>query len=280
MRYLLTLTAAFIALIDARVQSKLSWPELNSLDIDIASTTKASDPKMAIADGINLWQEVVNRGVKLMTGMKSDDATAATLYGFPTDTAESPFSGSLMEDLREWGYDDNTPVMKKSYDIECNMTSTSGYMLSKAFADLGLGTASKCIGGPNQCFQIEHCSGSAMIKNNDGTLPDKREQCHIACGITYRATGAEDTLGVNAAAGALFPLNRAVSATLGASIDDVKYFTNMMIINEETNQYIREILKTLEPPLDKLPGWPGVEFGMESEEGKAPLGSPIGRWAG
>jgi len=171
-------------------------------------------------------------------------------------------------------------------------------MLSKTFSDLGLGTASKGTGGPNECFQIEHYSGPAIIKNEDGTLPDKPEQYYSTCGTAYRATGAEYTLGINVAGAALFALNRvsspkaarelwrckpeavelphlrsasdiawaawnrAVSATLGTRIDDVKYFMNRMVLNKETTQHIRRALKMLEPPLDELPGWPGVEFSM------------------
>jgi hypothetical protein len=316
MKRLLTLSVALVALIDGRVVPKSSWPDLCAIHLDSSNITNASDPNAIIAVAADLWQEAIERGAKLMTGMKSDDATAATLFGFPTDTTESPFDGSLVEELREWGYNDNTPAMQTLHDKECNMASASGYMLSKTFADLGMGTASKGTGGPNECFQIEHYSGPAITKKKDGTLPEKREQYYSTCGTTYRATGAEYTLGVNPAGGALFALNRvsspkaarklwrrrpetaelpqlrsasdiawaawnrAVSATPGARIDNVKYFMNMMVLNKETNQHIRRALKTLEPPLDGVPGWPGAEFSMESEEGKAFLGSPVGRWAG
>lgn len=316
MRHLLPLVVALGALVNARAVPGLSWRDLSFIDISSSNITAASDPNVTITIAVDLWPAAVNRGTKLMTGMKSDDATAAALYGFPTDTAESPFDGLLVEDLRTWGYNDNTPAMQALHDKECNMASAAGHMLSKTFADLGMGTASKHTGGPNECFQIEHFSGPAMIKNNDGTLPDKRDQHFSVCGITYRATGAEYTLGVNAAGGALFDLNRvsspkaarelwrrrpetvelphlrsasdmawavwnrAIVSTPGASIENVKYLMNMMVLNKETNQHIRRVLKTLEPPLEEVPGWPGVEFSMESEEGKALLGSPVGRWAG
>ncbi|KAL1657322.1 Mitochondrial import inner membrane translocase subunit tim8 [Didymella pomorum] len=210
MKHLLSLSAAFVALVDARVLPQPSWPHLSALDVDFSRITTASYPNVTIA-AADLWQEAINRGAKLKTGTKSDDATAATLYGFPTNTAESPFDGSLVEELREWGYNDNTPAMQLLHDKECNMASASGHMLSKTFADLSMGTASKRTGGSNECFQIEHYSGPAVIKNEDGILPDKREQYYSTCGTTYLATGAEYTLGVNAAGCALFALNRVSS---------------------------------------------------------------------
>ncbi|KAF1932261.1 uncharacterized protein M421DRAFT_287779 [Didymella exigua CBS 183.55] len=228
--------------------------------------------------------------------MKSSDSAAAALCGFSTPTAESPFDGSLVENLQNWGYNDNTPAMQKLHDRESNMASASGRMLSKTFADLSMDTYSKSTGGPYECFQVEHYSGPATMKNEDGTLPEKSDQLHSVCGATYRATGTEYIIGVDAAAGALFALNRksspkaarelwrhrpevaelphlrsasdiswavwnrAVSSTPGAEIADVKYLINMMIISRETNQYIRRAISSLTPPLEETLGWPGTKF--------------------
>ncbi|KAJ4382703.1 Mitochondrial import inner membrane translocase subunit tim8 [Didymella sp. IMI 355093] len=129
-----------------------SWQDISSTNVDSSNAINASDSDVTVAIAVDLWRESIDRGTKLTTGMKSDDATAATLYGFLTDTAESPFDGSLIEELREWGH-----------------------MLSKTFAALGMGTASKGAEGPNECFQFEHYGGPTTIKNSDGTLPEKRE---------------------------------------------------------------------------------------------------------
>jgi hypothetical protein len=53
-----------------------------------------------------------------------------------------------------------------------------------------------------------------------------------------------------------------------------------MIINEETNQHVKRALDKLSPPKEDVEGWPGHEFSMETDAGKALLGSPVGRWAG
>ncbi|XPS70486.1 Mitochondrial import inner membrane translocase subunit tim8 [Ascochyta lentis] len=261
------------------------------------------------------WTLSVARGTKLLQGMKSSDAAAATLYGLDS-TAESPFDGTLTSKLLEWGYNDNTPAMQKLHDAECNMASPSGHMLSRTLLDLGLPTTPKSQGGPNECFHIEHFDSPAMTKTPTGFFPPKTNQFYTVCDTSYRATGAEHTIGINAAGGAVFALNlvsaasaarrtwgvkptpdqlphirsvsdlawafwnRAVGATPGARVQGIKYFFVAMIINAETNRIVRRALLGLEPPREEVGAWPGHEFAMESEAGRALLGSPVGRWAG
>lgn len=285
---------------------------------DTSSTEEGqfdSSNHTATATDEDAWSLSIARGTKLLTGMTSSDASAAALYGLPT-TAESPFDGDLTSTLREWGFNDNTPAMQQLHDPECNMNSADGHMLARAFADLGLDTNSKAKGGTNECFQLEHFGGQTILKKEDGTTPEKKEQYYEVCGTKYRVTGAELTIGVNAAGGAVFALNlasaaksarrlwgvkpeieqlphirsvsdvswafwnRAVAGTPGADLRDVKYFFVNMIINKETNQHVRRAMKTLVPPLDGPVGWPGHDFTMESEAGRALLGSPVGRWSG
>ena len=63
-------------------------------------------------------------------------------------------------------------------------------------------------------------------------------------------------------------------------MDNIKYLFVMMIINKETNQHVKRALGTLSPPKEEAAGWPGNDFSMDTDEGKALLGSPVGRWAG
>jgi hypothetical protein len=68
-----------------------------------------------------------------------------------------------------------------------------------------------------------------------------------------------------------------------AAVDDlknIKYFLVTMIINTETNQHVKRALQGLNPPKDEANGWPGAKFDVDSDAGKALLGSPVGRWAG
>ncbi|KAF1360597.1 hypothetical protein EJ07DRAFT_71559, partial [Lizonia empirigonia] len=74
--------------------------------------------------------------------------------------------------------------------------------------------------------------------------------------------------------------NRAVASTPGAGLRDVKHSFVNMNVNKETNQHVRRAMQSLEPSLDDPVGWPGRDFEMDSDTGKALSGSPVGRWAG
>lgn len=267
-------------------------------------------PTKAAAD--EPWTLSVARGAKLLQGMKSNDAEAASLYGLET-TAESPFDGNLIEKLREWGYNDNNDALAKQADPECNSDSRDGHMLKKAFTDLGIGTKSKGKGGPNRCFSIEHANGPAVKLGNNRKMPEKGDQRYEVCGKEYRVTNAEHTIGVNPEAGAVYamqlssaakaarrlwkraPLTEELPAICSVSdiawafwnrahtsqgLDNIKYLFVAMIINKETNQHVKRALGTLSPPKDEPDEWPGHEFNMDTDERKALLGSPVGRWAG
>lgn len=262
--------------------------------------------------GNDPWTLSVARGTKLLQGMKGGDAEAARLYGLDT-TAESPFDGDLIDKLREWGYNDNNDALTRQADPECNLDSRDGHMLKKAFEELGIGTKSKGQGGPNQCFLIEHFDGPAVKRRDDGNMPEKVDQRYEVCGKEYRVTNAEHTIGVNAEAGAVYamqlssaakaarrlwkraplaeelPAIRSVSdiawafwsrAHGGIGLENINYLFVVMIVNKETNQHVKRALGTLSPPREEADGWPGHDFTMDTDSGKALLGSPVGRWAG
>jgi hypothetical protein len=153
-----------------------------------------------------------------------------------------------------------------------------------------------------------------VIPDEDGTRPAQHHQYYKApCGTEFRETGAEHTVGVNSVGGAVFAMDikspakaarslwgrapkteelphiRSFSdiswafwnrAAGGGNIQNIKYFFVTTIINTETNRHIRKALKTLTPPKQETEGWPGVAFGMDTDAGKALLGSPVGKWAG
>jgi hypothetical protein len=111
-------------------------------------------------------------------------------------------------------------------------------------------------------------------------------------------------MGVNAAGGALFMMN-SVSAAHGAeklwgrtpnadelphirsfsdvawafwnraassNIQNIKYLFVNIVMNDETNRLIEFAHRSLNPPRSAPPGWPGIEFSMDSEGGQAILG--------
>jgi hypothetical protein len=134
-------------------------------------------------------------------------------------SAKSPHGGDLQDTLLSWGYNDNTDVVQKIADKECNMDSASGHMLKKTFDELGMTTKSKSESGPNECFQTEHYDSPAVILKEDDTRPDKANQYYKApCGAELRITGAEHTVGVNAQSGAVFALDTKSPAKAARSL--------------------------------------------------------------
>ena len=270
----------------------------------------ATEPFTAADD--DRWTLAVARGAKLLQGMKSSDAEAAALYNLGT-TAESPFDGDLVAKLREWGYNDANEALAKQADPECDFDSSSTHLLKRAFNDLGIGTKSMRQGVPNQCFKIEHCYSPAVLKI-DGEMPAIDHQIYEVCGKYYRVTNAGFNIGANSQAGAIYA-NSLYSAAKGASVlwdrvpladelpairsasdmawafwnrvhtnrrnfQNIRYLFVMLIVNPETTRHIERALGTLSPPKEDPERWPGHDFSMDTDAGKALLGSPVGRWAG
>jgi hypothetical protein len=109
--------ALFAASACARVVSPDAPSNLTSSST-LNTTTSAdyaylSDSVTAADD--DPWTLSLARGTKLLQGMKSSDTEAATLYALGP-TSESPFDGSLIDKLREWGYNDNTDALAKKAD--------------------------------------------------------------------------------------------------------------------------------------------------------------------
>jgi hypothetical protein len=158
------------------------------------------DGPVTAVEGASAWDKSVQRGAKLLQGMKTSDKEAGQLYSMG-DSAESPYNGDLHDTLESWDYRDNAEGMKLAVDKDCNMDSKSildGQWLKKTMDELGLGTKSKGKGGPNECFQIEHYNSAVVILNEDGKRPPKDQQYYKApCGADFRITGAEHTVGVN-----------------------------------------------------------------------------------
>lgn len=157
--------------------------------------------KITARAGEDKWNLSVQRGAKLLQGMKADDKTAAALFGLG-ETAESPYDGDLHDTLESWGYNDNTEAMQKKHDGECDMENR--LKLKRCFDELDLGTKTKGKGGPNECFQIEHFDSPAVILNEDGSRPEKENQHYKApCGTIMRITNAFHAVGVNGVGGAV-----------------------------------------------------------------------------
>lgn len=138
-------------------------------------TTAANDEQQ--------WAINVARGRKLLTAMKGSDLEAATLYGLGT-TAKSKYDGDLKDEMRKWGWNDNTPKQKATFDKQCDFVAY--HKIGRCFAELGLGTKSKGAGGPNECFVAEHWDGPAVKKTIPGVMPKPKNQRYEVCKVMYR----------------------------------------------------------------------------------------------
>jgi hypothetical protein len=105
----------------------------SALNFTTAGSLSAFDfdsPTTAV-DGDDAWTRSVNRGAKLLQGMKMNDKEAGQLYGLG-DSAESPYDGDLHDTLESWGYRDNAAGMKEAADKDCDMDSSSMLSGTKA----------------------------------------------------------------------------------------------------------------------------------------------------
>jgi hypothetical protein len=70
------------------------------------------------------------------------------------------------------------------------------------------------------------------------------------------------------------------SLGLDGIVPDFKFVARVMITNADTNTVLRTVLDNLRQKYDLgdlfLPRWPGLTFTMETDEGKALLGTPNG----
>jgi hypothetical protein len=137
-----------------------------------------------VANDDQQWTDNVARGRKLLAAMKGSDLEAAAAYGMGT-TAKSVFDGDLRDEMKKWGWNDNTEKQQKAYDMNCDFL---GYhKIGGCFRELGLDTKSKGKGGPNECFVAEHWDGPA-VKKTVGIMPKPKNQRYEVCKVKYRVS--------------------------------------------------------------------------------------------
>ncbi|KAH7084615.1 hypothetical protein BKA63DRAFT_528584 [Paraphoma chrysanthemicola] len=264
------------------------------------------------------WDEAVTSGGNLWAGMQSDDRKASFL--FRTDphtkdpllqTVQSPHDGDLIDTMLKWGYFED-PVENAKIDKECDFDAYQG--CKRAFAELGIKTASKGNGGPNWCVQWDHQNGPKVVRDKDNKLPPLELQKYVneSCGKEYRVTGGTFEYAVNVESGFAALLNvispaystqqvwkrkplssemphiRSISdvawgvwhRATGGKVKDIKYLMVANILNKDTKKIVRSAHETLTPKRSEVAVWPGFDFATDTPAGKALLGSPVGRWAG
>ncbi|KZM28677.1 uncharacterized protein EKO05_0009934 [Ascochyta rabiei] len=261
-------------------------------------TLQRSDEKRTLArrDDQSLWQKHVCRGERLTQASKRNKDTAIQ-FANPID---SEWDGTLEAELKTWGYTDF-----RGKSLYCELDN-----LADSLNQIGIDTRfkHKSKDGQNQCFNIAHRNPgeSTPLKDQSYTVGDKK----------YRMTDAYAHIGVNARDGVISFLNvksaergaiqawkverplvndlprlRQISDISwafwrrahpdGANLDNINKFLVHDIVNADTLKLIELALKTYRVPDGQqreryLPKWPGLVFDMETDEGKAMLGSPNG----
>ncbi|KAH7410130.1 hypothetical protein DE146DRAFT_775521 [Phaeosphaeria sp. MPI-PUGE-AT-0046c] len=274
-------------------------------------TPEPGDPPPKIPDTNTPYGKAWCKGVRLNLAMTLDTEKAKN----HVTPMPSPWEGDLKEDMKRWGWKDDSS--KYGLDDECDFEFT--HELGRAFEELGISPEPQGDGGPNMCYKAIHYDGPAVIRGPppDKKLPPLKEQKYVVDGKEYRVTGAEYTIGVNAEDGIVFFIERlspkaaamrlwqngvpsaeelpALQASSDIAwgfynqackakkkpLNQIKKFMSLMIVNMETRDVIKQAVSQWKPPkgglpLNGAPPWPGLDFETLSEEGQALLGTVNG----
>jgi hypothetical protein len=223
--------------------------------------------------------------------MDTLDPVNAARFGTPLN---SPWTGTLENELATWGYKDNSA----NDDIQDLCDFSMKPMFEAVLKSLGIGTGSAQYGGPNRCFSYVHRDSNAVQRLPDGQMPRREEQRYTVNGVSYRVTGAYYTIGINAVSGVIHMINRK-SPESGAknlwrtqnvprnelpalrsssdiawglwermspsNLGNINYIFSHTIVNRETQAVILRALGG-----EPLRPWPGHEF---------PAGEASAYWA-
>jgi hypothetical protein len=125
------------------------------------------------------WEKAWCKGAMLVQAtIKNEDQAAA--YITPV---RSSWDGDLKEDFRTWGYREIPDHQSQMCDF-----GPEQHNLERAFAELGIGTASSIDGGPNNCFYVEHKYGATVQRLPNGLWPDPGQQYYMVGTKRYRVS--------------------------------------------------------------------------------------------
>ncbi|KAG9186415.1 hypothetical protein G6011_02971 [Alternaria panax] len=289
---------------DANLHDSISSNATTSSSSILALHPRANPPTK--------YEKAIDIGRTLISAMKSKDRVARWFFkDFPqyAETCQSPYKGDGKAELATWGYDDSA-ALSKTVEKECDFDVY--HKIKEVFDDLGLDTRGSKDGGPNHCFKINHQDGPAIKRNEDGSLPSESKQFYDVCGKTYQATGATFEFAANPSG--LVALMNIMSLSYTAKtftwhrtplpselphfgtaqdiawavwnrvnapdLAGLKYLLVTQIMNAGSRELFRSALGGLDPPQSEVKVWPGHEFRLDTDGGRAILGSPVGRWAG
>ncbi|KAF3045874.1 hypothetical protein E8E12_002891 [Didymella heteroderae] len=268
----------------------------------------AAEDLVSATDKNDTWYKCVCRGDKLTEGCKVDK-DEATQFVTPIDTQ---WKGTMEAELDEWGYHDQSAASYCSFhDIEdalnalkiSPLSKTEGgenycYYLRHSLKPGMNGSDDKDVPLKDQTYTVNKktyrmTGAKAIIGANtvSGAI--------FFLDVKSAASAAEDLWYPRNPRSEELPQLRAISDISWASwnrawmdrpenergLGNINYFIIHNIVNIETGYLIEKALRVYgaedgQPQVAALPQWPGLDFHVESEAGKALLGSANGIAAG
>ncbi|KAJ4356279.1 uncharacterized protein N0V89_004310 [Didymosphaeria variabile] len=238
------------------------------------------------------WKAAVCRGGQLIDSMLASDEEAGrniqnTKQAHPA-SARSEWQGDLKQELRTWGWHD-------FYSSSAH-ADMDHWQVSSVVEALGINGKPKAEGGNNVPYDVQHWDPDA--KDEKGNDINKRNQKYKVDDKEYRvgfpaltvslimgqflespASSAERIWNRKPKQNELPKLRRLSDVFWGywnrdnSNLANINYFWMMEIANEDTEKIIA---RTLHGAEKRIRGWPGVTFDINSDAGKAILGSANG----
>ncbi|EDU42578.1 hypothetical protein PtrSN002B_005289 [Pyrenophora tritici-repentis] len=229
-----------------------------------------------------LWESAHCRGSRLFLSMMHNAREAATIC----QSITSQFDGTFETDLETLGWSEADELVD-----DCLMDGDGGHGLDDALEAIGADGESSTNGGDNVCYHFQHQNGPAILRDMNGCIPYAvADQYYVVNEKTYKATGAQYDMGVNARSGIIYfierksPANAAMRSwgvpsvrpdqlpKLRASSDiawgiwrrrsdnlaNINYFFSISVVNTDSSMIIARAAQDL--GYNHIPEWPGLSF--------------------
>ncbi|KAL1603492.1 hypothetical protein SLS60_005079 [Paraconiothyrium brasiliense] len=253
----LAVAATLVNAVFNAVLSEQFVPSSNHTVSTLYGLTRRFDKSATAPD--ELWADALCRGEQFVSAFEGTDEEAGKIFKSTANppTMQNQWQGDQKSDLAKWGW---TEVDANDHGM-CDYSQTFwGYDTS--YDALGLNKKPKFSGfpkilipngGDNICYELWH---------GDNKLNAGHEVPFVH--QLYEVDGEEYSVG-------LLRSRRGLWYRDNANIKNIKYFWTQQVANSESASIIASALKMWGKELTK---WPGATWSMESDEGKALLGSP------
>ncbi|CAA9963121.1 hypothetical protein PTMSG1_06489 [Pyrenophora teres f. maculata] len=282
---MITKLLILVAILGALAASEVLGASLFNVSRPTAENDTVTVKDLPLRADDALWESAHCRGSKLFLCMTLNAPEAATVC----QPITSQFDETFETDLRTWGWEDFSQPSHGVVD-DCEMAGQGGHGLDAALQTIGADGGSSTHGGDNVCYMFEHRDGPAIIRDENGDLPEVEDQYYVVNGKVYRATGGIYSMGVNARSGIVYFINRMSPASMAediwgvpsvrpdelpklrASSDiawgiwrrrsndlaNINYFFSLDIANADTGRIIARAVEDL--GYNYVPEWPGLSF--------------------